>query len=243
MTGDRAGHSPQRYARAAGVLYLVIIVLGLSAELLVRSALVVPGDAAATARHVLASPGLFRAGFVADSVMFLADVALAVLLYVLLKPVSPVLALVSMCFRLAQSAVLASNLLHYHAAMLLLAAPGPAGAFSAEQLGSLAAFFLDLHAHGYDLGLLLFGMHCLVLGYLVFRSGYLPRALGVLLAGAGFAYLVGSYTRFLFPDHVGTVAPVYLVAIVAELSMCLWLLLRGVDPAAWTRAARGRASH
>lgn len=225
--------SPLVYARAAGVLYLVIIVLGLFSEMFVRSSLVAPGDAAETASKILASEGLFRAGFVADSFMFLSDVALAVLLFVLLKPVSNTLALIALLFRLTQSAVIALNLLNYYAAALILKSAGYAAAFEDAQRHALSSLFLDLHSHGYDLGLILFGVHCLILGYLIAKSLYLPRALGYLVMAAGVTYLVGSYTRFLLPDFVGVVSPIYLIAIVSELSLCLWLLIKGVNLERW----------
>lgn len=231
--------SPVFYARAAGVLYLIIIVFGIFGEMFVRSSLIVPADAAATAGNIMASKGLFRVGFLADSIMFLSDVALAVLLYVLLKPVSKVVALMAMCFRLTQTAVLALNLLHYHAAMLLLNGSGFSAAFGTDQVNALTAFLLDLHGHGYDLGLILFGLHCLLLGYLVFKSYYLPRFLGVLMVAAGFTYLIGSYTRFLFPSYLAVVSPIYIIAIVSEVSFCLWLLVRGVNKQQWERMTQG----
>lgn len=236
-TGEQPDPDPQSTARTAGLLYLVIIVLGLTGELVVRSGIVAVGDAAATAANIRAAESLFRFGFVADSVMLLADIALAVLLYVLLRPVSKTLALLAMCFRLVQAAIIGGNLLHYHAALVALAGPAYGIAFPPEQLAAVATLFLDLHSHGYDLALLPFGVNCLLLGYLVYRSGFLPRALGVLLAAAGVVYLVGSYARFLFPAQVEAVAPIYLVAIIAESAMCLWLLVRGVDARKWAAAA------
>lgn len=233
MANRTAEASPVTCTRAAGVLYLIIIVLGLFAELFVRGALVSTGDAAATAGNILAAEGLFRTGFLADSVMFLCDVVLAALLFVLLKPVNRTLALVALFFRLTQTAVIALNLLNYHAVILLLKDPGHAAGLGAAPLHSLTSLFLDLHSHGYDLGLILFGAHCLVLGYLIARSGYLPRALGYLVMAAGVTYLVGSYTRFLFPDLVEAVQPIYAVAIVSELSLCLWLLFKGVNRQRW----------
>jgi hypothetical protein len=116
---------------------------------------------------------------------------------------------------------------------------GYAGAFGTEQLNALASFFLDLHSHGYDLGLLSFGLSCLLLGYLVYRSGYLPRFIGILLFAAGFTYLIGGYTRFLAPAHVQAVAPIYIVAVVAEVAMCLWLLIKGVKVSEWLAVAGG----
>ena len=236
MVAGRREASPQAIARFAGVLYLIIIVFGLAGELFIRSGIVVSGDAAATASNIMESGGLFRAGFLTDSIMFLSDVALAVLLYVLLRPVSKTISLMAMCFRLAQSAVLALNLLHYHAAIILLSGTGNAAALGAEPVNALSSFFLELYSHGYDLGLLLFGLNCLLLGYLVYRSKYLPRFVGVLMIAAAFVYLLGSYVRFLAPQLVGPIAPIYLIAVVAEVSLCLWLLIKGVKMSEWERA-------
>lgn len=239
MTARNAGAAPIAAARGAGWLYLAIIVCGLVGELVVRTNLIVAGDAPATAANVLASTGLFRLGFLADSIMFLCDVALAGLLYMLFRPVSKVLALVAMSLRLAQAAVLALNLLHYYGALLVLEGTGFASGFESSQLQALSYLLLDLHGHGYDLGLLLFGLHCLLLGSLVWRSGFLPRILGALVAAAGVVYLIGSYTRFLFPAYLQAITPIYAIALVAELGLCLWLLIKGVDAERWNaRVAR-----
>lgn len=227
--------SPLVYARVAGGLYLIIIGMGLFGELFVRMPLISPGSAAVTASHILAAEGLFRLGFLTDSIMFLSDVALAVLLFLLLQPVSKPLALVALCFRLTQTAVIALNLLNYYAVMLLLKNADYASALGEAQVNSLSLLFLDLHSHGYDLGLILFGVHCLLLGYLIARSLYLPKLLGYLVMAAGVTYLVGSYTRFLFPELVEAVAPIYLVAVVSELSLSLWLLFKGVDLEYWNQ--------
>jgi len=226
------------HARLAGALYLIIIVFGIFGEMFVRSGLIVPGDAPATAGRIAASDGLFRVGFLADSIMFLSDVALAVLLYVLLKPVNKVVALMAMGFRLTQTAVIAMNLLHYYAAILILDGSNYSKAFGTTESAGLASLFLDLHAHGYDLGLLLFGLHCVLLGYLVFKSRYLPRMLGALVVAAGLVYLIGSYTRFLAPAYVEAVSPIYAVAIISEVSLCLWLLIKGVNLEQWEKKAR-----
>ncbi len=239
MRGRTITNSPLGYARMAGVLYLVIIVFGISSEVIVRSGLIAWGDPAATAESILASLGMFRLGFLADSVMLLCDVALAVLLFVLLKPVNATLALVAMAFRLTQTAVLALNLLNYYAAFLLLTGAGYASAFDPAQIQSLAYLFVDLHRNGYDLGLLLFGVHCLLLGYLIARSHFLPKFLGVLIMAGGLVYLFGSYTRFVAPGYAATLAPTYVVPLIAELALCLRLLVRGVDVERWREAAAG----
>ena len=225
--------SPQPYARVAGVLYLVIIVFGLWSEVFVRGSLIVAGDATETAANILASEGLFRASFAANSVMALCDVALAVLLYVLLRPVNATLALTAAALRLIQTAVIAASLLNQYAALLLLSGAGHAAVFEPDQLYALVVLALDMHGHGYDLGLIFFGLSCLVLGFLVARSGYLPRALGWLVMAAGVVYLVGSYALFLFPAQADAVQPLYVVPVVSEVALCLWLLVRGVNVEAW----------
>lgn len=220
--------SPLVHARAAGILYLSIIVCGLFSELYVRSRLIVSGDAMATATNILASEGLFRVGFASDVVMVLSDVALAIVLYVLLRPVSRTLSLIAASLRLVQSAILGMNLLNLLVALLVLGSVGSMAAFEAGQRQALALLFLDAHKQGYDLGLIFFGVQCLVLGYLLYRSDYVPRILAILMVLAGVAYLVGSFTLFLFPAHVEAVSPVYGVCVVAELSLGLWLLIKGV---------------
>lgn len=213
-------------ARVAGTLYLVIILCGLFSEAIVRSSLIVPGEPAATAANILGAGWLFRLGFAGDAVMILADVALAVLLYALFRPVSRTLALLSAATRLAQAAVLAMNLLNYYLAVVVLDGGGVTATFAAEQREALASLYLTSHAHGYDLGLLFFGLHCLVLGSLIARSTFAPVMLGRLIQLTGLVYLAGTFTRFLAPDHLGHVAPLYLVAVASELWLCLWLLTR-----------------
>lgn len=217
-----------RYARIAGLLYLSIIVFGVFSEVVVRSRVIVWGDASATASNILASQGLFRMGFVADSMMLLADVAIAVIFYELLKPVSKTLSLAAAAFRLTQAAILGFNLLIYYAAILLLSDAVYTTIFDAAQLHSLAMLFLAMHSHGYDLGLLFFGVSNLILGYLVVKSRGFPVFLGYGLMGAAIVYLAGSYIRFAFPDYVSVFEPAYLVPLFAELSFCLWLLVKGV---------------
>lgn len=227
MTGLTSNLSEKVCARVAGILYLIIIVAGISGEVFVRSGLIVKGDPGQTAANIIASPFMFRFGFFADSVMLLADIAIAVLFYLLLKPVSNVLSLTAAAFRLTQAAVLGVNLLNYYAVILLLKGPLYSEAFGDTQLHSLAMLYLDMHAHGYDLGLLFFGVSNLVLGYLVVKSSYWPSLFGYGLIAAALVYLAGSYIRFLLPALLPVFEPLYIIPFVAELSFCLWLLVKG----------------
>ncbi|MCB0529084.1 MAG: DUF4386 domain-containing protein [Saprospiraceae bacterium] len=231
MTNDIDHATALRYARIAGILYLVIIVCAGFSEGFVRAGAIVPGDAAATADNIVRSASLFRLGFASDLIAFLSDIAVAVLLYALLKPVNQTLALLTVFFRLAQSAILGINLLNHFTPIMLLSGTGYLNAFEPAQLQALAMLFLEMHGYGYLISGVFFGLHCFFLGYLLYRSDYFPRILGILMVGASFAYLIDCFTNFLAPD----LAPVteWLVvtmAVIAELSFALWLLIKGVRP-------------
>lgn len=210
---------PVAVARVAGLLYLVIIVCGVGGEALVRGPLAVPGDAGQTVANLIAAELPFRLSVMGDALMALADVALGVLLYLLLRPVSAVLSMMAMAFRLAQAAILGGNLLN-----LLLAAR-----FAGEG-DPLAAVFLEAHSVGYDLGLFFFAVNCLLVGVLVYRARFIPRAIGVLLGLSGVVYFVGSTIRVVAPELAEVVALAYGLPLVAELALCAWLIVRGVRP-------------
>ena len=228
LTAQVSETSPMVYARVSGVLYLIIIVCGIYSEIFIRSRLIVRDDVMATASNILAAEGLFRFGFIADSIMLLSDVTLAVFFYLLLKPVNKPLALLAAAFRLTQSAILGVNLLNYYAALLLLKGKVYAAAFDGDQLHGIVLLFLDLHSHGYDIGLLFFAISCFILGYLVIKSDMLPSLAGYGLMLASCVYLSGSVMRFTIPEHLALVEPLYVIPFIAELTFCLWLLLKGV---------------
>ncbi len=226
-------------ARLTGVLYLIIIVCALFGEAYARSSIIEHGDAAATARNLVTSDGLFRAGIISDIVAFSSDVVVAVLLYVLLRPVSRTVALITAAFRLTGTAIYGVNLLNGVAALLASGGAGYLAVFEPAQLEALALLFLNLHGYGYDLGLVFFGLHCFGLGVLLIRSEEFPGILGVLMALAALVYLVGSVTRFLSPGHANTLVPLYGVPLIAELSLSLWLMIKGVRTPVPDRIAGG----
>ena len=221
MTPLTPAPDTQRMARLAGLLYLVVIVTGLGAELALRGPLIDLGDAEATAAHIRAAPGTFRLALAADLAMALCDAGLAILLYLIFRAVAPGLALAAMVFRLIQTVLVAANLLALVTAWLVLTrADSLAGA------PALALVFLDLHGHGYDLGLVFFGVNSLLMGWLVSRSGVIARLFGAGLALAGLVYLIGSGLRFFAPDWAAAFAPAYAITILAEAAFCLRLLAR-----------------
>jgi hypothetical protein len=234
----RRAANPLVYARIAGLLYLTIFVAAAFGQFFVRQSMIVPGDAAATAANITAAPLFFRLGFAADLVAFASDVALAAVLYVLLRPVSRPLALVAAFFRLTQSAILGMNTLNHVAAAIVLGGAGYLEAFDQTQREALALLLLQAHGFGYDIGLVFFAIHLLVLGYLIAVSRFLPVVIGVLVVIAGVGYLIDSFTSFLFPAANAVLEPFTLgPAVIGETALMLWLLVRGLDAEGWRRRA------
>jgi len=206
------------WCKFAGIRYLVIILCGVGSEVALRGPLIDFGSADGTAQAILAQTIRFRLSIITDIVMALADVTLAILLFWMFRPVSAGLALTAMIFRLLQSGLIAAGLLNLQTAVLLL----ETGAI--DDSADLALTFIALHANGYDLGLVFFGINCLITAVLVVQSGFVHRVLGIGLGLSGMVYLSGSILRFAAPDLHGIVAPAYVVPLVAETAFCLWLL-------------------
>jgi hypothetical protein len=238
MRQDNTELSPLPYARSAGLLYLVIILCGVGGEAFIRAPLLVDGDAAQSVANLLAVELPFRLSILADVVMALADVALGVLLYVLLKPAGRVLALMAMAFRLAQASILGLNLVHLNNALTF----AHDGALAIAQRDVLVTSSLGAHAAGYDLGLFFFAINCFLTGALVVRADFLPRWAGWLVGAAGVVYLVGSALRLVAPEVAASFAPAYGLPLIAELAFCGWLLVRGVDVVRWRTAEAWRWS-
>jgi hypothetical protein len=177
MTNRTAQTSPLVYARLAGLLVLVLVVLGPFSQLYVRSTLIVPGDATATADNIGASGGLVSLGIICDSLIFLIEIVVTVLLYALLRPVSRVLSLVAAFARLAMGVIQGINLLPYFTALLLLSGAGYLTVFEPAQLDALVLLFLNAHQYVVYIWEIFLGLHLFVLSYLVFKSGYFPRIL------------------------------------------------------------------
>jgi hypothetical protein len=229
--------SPQLYARLGGVLYLAVIVLGMFGEMFVRGSLVVSGDAAATADNIEASQLLWRTGIVGDLLMHVFDVPVIVVLYLLLKPVSKSLALLATLINLVQTAVLVANKLNLLVPLFLLENSGYLKEFSSAQLDALSYLAIKAHGFGFGIGLIFFGFACLVRGYLIFKSGYLPKVLGALILVAGLSYLTNSFALLLVPSFAASIFPAILMpAFIGELALCLWLIVKGVNLERWQQA-------
>ena len=226
--------SPQIYARIGGVLYLIIIVGGLFGEAFIRNRLIVSGDATGTAANIRSLESLWRFGIAAEFFMLACTVCLTLIFFVLLRPVSRYLALLAVFFNLVSVAVEAVNEQQLLAALFPLGSAEYLKAFSPEQLYAMASLSLKSYSYGFGISLIFFGCECIVLGYLIFRSGYFPKAVGVLMLLAGLCYLTNSFALLLNPSFASRIFPAILIpAFIGELSLCLWLLVKGVNIEKW----------
>jgi len=230
--------SPQLYARIGGVLYLIIIVLGLFGEAFVRDRLIVSGDATATAANIRSMESLWRFHIAAELFLLICAVVLLLILFVLLRPVSRDLALLAAFFNLVSIGLEGVITLHLLEVLFPLGNAGYLKAFAPEQLYAMASLSLKSHSNGFGFSLTFFGCFCLVIGYLIFRSGYLPKAIGVLMQIAGLSYLTNSFALVLAPKFADRIFPVIAgPAFVGEASLCFWLLVKGVNVKKWEEKA------
>lgn len=226
--------SPKRYARIVGALYLLIFFVGPFAFFMGRTGVVVPGNPAATIDNLLASELMFRLGMVAETVIVLVEIVVSALLYVLFRQVSRPLSLAAALARFAQSILQAVNLLTAVPALLLLGGAGYMAAFEPAQLNALVMLFLDVNAFVIIIWGLVFGFHLMLLGYLVYQSGFLPRVLGILLIIGAVGCLAQSYGHLLVPQYDEILATVVIVlSIPGELAFTIWLLWKGLNVERW----------
>ena len=216
----------KKTARIAGALYFLYMVATIFADAS-RTKLVVFGDAMATANNILASEQLFRIGFVSDVLAGLLFLLAAWALYVLLKPVNKNIALLFLLLNLGGVAVQCINMLNLFSAVLLLSGADYLKVFQMDQLQSLAMFFLYLYKNGFMIAQFFYAAWLFPLGYLVFKSGYLPKVLGIILMIECFGWLLYPFQFFLFPAYEVISYLSFAVGFVGEFSLTLWLLIMG----------------
>jgi hypothetical protein len=226
----------QKTARFAGILYLIITVAAMIAHFYVPSNIIVPGDAATTAQNIINNEALFRIGGVgSELIVLLSEIILSVVLYVIFKPVNKTLSLLAAVSRLAMTTIHGINLLNYFFVMLLLSGAGYLAAFDAEQLNGLMMVFLEAHSIGFTIGIAFLTLHVFILGYLIFKSGYFPKVLGVLFTAAAIGYLVDSFALLLFSGYETTPGVIAAVIAISEIAFPLWLLIKGVNLEGWQK--------
>ena len=233
MTGKEKGKSVNRTARVAGFLYLLVFPLAIF-SLNVRDTLIVPEDAAATASNIMASEGLFRGGIAAWLASQTIFIFLLLALYKLLKPVNRNVALHMVVLLLVGVPIALINELNQFAALLLLSGADYLTAVEAGQLHAQVMFHLNLHQYGINIAQIFWGLWLLPFGYLVLRSGFLPRILGVLLMIGCFGHLMDVVTAVGFPNFDVTVTQ---FTSIGEFLLPLWLVVKGVDVERWESRA------
>ena len=234
MTTRTAQTSPLIIARVAGFLYLIQAILGIFSLLYVSSSLIVSGDVAATTHNIMASESLFRLGIVSNILVPTVGILYVLVLYKLLKPVSKDIAVLMVVLALLGVPIGVFNEFTQLGVLQLLSGADYLTAFTTAQLQSLAYLFLRLHSYGISLAFIFSGLWLFPLGYLVFKSGFLPKILGVLLIIGGFGYLIDVFSEFLFS---GSHLSIGMLTGLSEIFFLLWLLIKGVNVDQWKKRA------
>jgi hypothetical protein len=229
--------SPQVYARVVGLLYLITITAGMIAEMFISGKIVIDGDAAATANNILAHKDLFQLGFTVYLIEMASQVAQTVIFYVLLKPVSRSIALLALFLGLVGCIIKTLARLFYIAPLLILGGASFLDVFNAKQLQALALLLLNVNGQAAGMALAFFGFSTFLNGYLIVKSTFLPRILGVLSVVGGL-----GWSTFLYPP-LGYLLFSYImvIALLGSVSQILWLLFKGVNVDRWKRSAAASA--
>lgn len=215
------------YLGLSGVLYLLVIVCGLFSELGVRGVLFLPGDIQQTMENIQGNQGLLRLGVASDMLMVLADIGLAWFFFILFQENFPRLSYLAAFLRLVQAAIIGINLIHLlQIPALFQFFPNPTDPiWVAQQVG----YLIESHRIGYLLSGIPFGMSCILLGYMMYQSGWFSRILGAMVFIAGFAYLIDSFTNILLPPYAPQSEILVLAtAVISELSLCIYLIIKGL---------------
>ena len=230
---------PRLLARMAGVFYMVIIVFALFAYLYVRGQLILPTNMAQTATNVVAHEQLYRLGFSAAVIVVICNLPLGWICFELFKVVNPRLALLALVFITASATIEAVNLFNYITPLFTFTLPEYISAFDAGEMQALARGQIRLFGYGFSVSLVFFSVFCVLIGYLILRSKFLPAILGLLMVAAGVIYCIENFALFLaLPD----IPYIRWVHFVAELSLALWLLIVGVNEGKWRAQALAAVS-
>jgi len=228
---------PRVYARIAGALYLLVIVGGAFAELFVRGRLVVHGDPAATAHNILSHELLYRLGFVVEVSYCVCNVPLTLIFYNLFKVVNKNVALLMVLFDVSVNVIESVSLLGHAAPLVFLGSGHYLTAFTPEQLQAASYISLQFFELGFGICLLFFGFDCFTMAYLIVKSTFFPRIIGVLLAIEGAGYIINSLALFLAPALQARIFPYFMPTVIAEIALALWLLVMGVNAQRWKEQA------
>jgi hypothetical protein len=232
-----ADMSPKAKARLAGAFFLITLLLGVFAQGFISERLVVSGDAAATATNILAHESLYRLAFAVYLIEMACQITMTVLFYDLLKPVSKSLSLLAATFGLIGCTIKTLSRLFFFAPLLILGGAHYLSVFDVKQLQALALLFLRVNYQAETIAMVFFGLNAIVQGYLMFRSAFLPRVLGVLSVVGGLGWMTYLYE----PLAVRLLPYILGVAFIGSLVTVFWLLVKGVDERRWKEQASGSA--
>ncbi|MGB7621469.1 MAG: DUF4386 domain-containing protein [Terriglobia bacterium] len=233
MTNGTVDTSPQLYARMAGVSYLVGALLSVLGQMVVLGMIVVSGNATATVANILSHETLFRLGFVLSLMTVPFHLVWAVLFIGLFRPVNRNVSLLAGFVMLMACMMWTLSSLLYLAPLLVLQGKIALSEFAPEQMQAVVLTLLKLNALAYDIGLVFFGFWYVLIGYLIFRSTFLPRIIGALGVLAGFGYLTLLWqplAHYLYPYNLALAGP-------GEISLLLWLIVKGVNVRKWKETA------
>lgn len=222
--------SNKNLAHIAGFCYLIVIATGLFSEVFVRQALRVSNDALTTAHNIQTNEMLFRLGFVADLINFVVGIPTILIIYHFFKKSNKIILQIALALVIIQTAIIAVNLLNQITPLLLLGNDTYLNTFQPKQLATLSLLSLNIQSQGYGIGLVFFGFYCILIGFVIYKTNAIPIIIGVLYAIAGLCYLINSFTMFLSkgftnPLFIYLAIPIF----IGELSVCLWLLIKGID--------------
>jgi Domain of unknown function (DUF4386) len=228
--------SPQTYARVGGILYLLIIALGIFYEMIVRNSILVPGDAMATMASLKQNEFLWRLGIVAEFLSSIASIGLVLIMYRLTQLVNKDLAMLAAFFNLAGITIQTVYIIQLIEALFPIGTSSYLQAFTPEQLSAMISLSTKSHVFGFGIALLMFAPYFLLTGYLIYKSIYLPKFIGMLYMISGVGYLINSIILILAPQFSGSVFMIILLpVIVGEISLSLSLLIKGVNEKEWNK--------
>ena len=231
MTNRIDDISQRQAAKIAGFGYLIVFILATFANFFAFERLIVSGDAVKTINNIIADESLLRVGIASWLIVLTVDAVVAWALYVFLKPVNRNLSLLMAWFRLVFVAIFGIGLVNLLSLLHLFSGADYLAVFEPSQLHAQAMLFLNAHEYGVHISFVFFGMHIFVLGYLIFKSNYIPRILGVLLIVASLGYFIDSLGNFVSSNYADSEIAFILIlalpAVIAEFSLTLWLLFKG----------------
>lgn len=228
--------SPQTYARIGGIFYLLIIVLGIFYEMIVRDSILVPGDSMATMASLKQNEFLWRLGIIAEFLSSIISIGLVLIMYRLTQLVNKDLAMLAAFFNLAGVTIQTVYIVQLVEALFPIGASSYLQAFTPEQLSAMISLSTKSHVFGFGIALLMFAPYFLLTGYLIYKSVYLPRFVGILYIISGAGYLINSVILILAPQFSGMVFMVIVLPVfIGEISLSLSLLIKGVNEEEWNK--------